>query len=181
MTVAMSPSLRTRRLRLDAFTVGDAAELHELFSDPATHTIGSGPFTDFTQTQQWIANRLAAQREHGLCWYAVRCPESGLLIGNCGMLRGRTGFAEPEIGYEIRASHRGHGYAAEAAAVVLTECRAAGLGRVWATVRPHNVASRRIVTRLGMRLDHVDGDGLQFYVKNWRSRRGPGTTSMGSA
>src|SRR4051812_4707382 len=93
---AMSPSLRTPRLRLDAFTADDAADLHELFADPQTHSIGTGPFTALAQTQQWIVNRQAAQRDHGLCWYALRCADTGLLIGNCGMLRGRTSFAEPE-------------------------------------------------------------------------------------
>ncbi|HWS37602.1 MAG TPA: GNAT family N-acetyltransferase [Actinoplanes sp.] len=165
----MSPSLSSRRLRLDAFTPADVVALHELFSDPATHSVGSGTFTAFEQTEQWIGRRLVAQREHGLCWYAVRCAETGLLIGNCGMLKGRTGFEEPEIGYEIRASHRGRGYAAEAATAVLQECRAAGLSRVWATVRPQNTASRRIVDGLGMRLDHVESDGLLFYVIDLQS------------
>jgi ribosomal-protein-alanine N-acetyltransferase len=95
---AMAPSLRTSRLRLDAFAAGDAAELHALFADPDTNTVGSGPFAAFEQTERWIAHRVAAQRDHGLCWYAVRCSETGLLIGNCGMLKGRTGFEEPEIG-----------------------------------------------------------------------------------
>jgi ribosomal-protein-alanine N-acetyltransferase len=160
----MSPSLRTARLRLEAFTAGDTDELHGLFADPETHSIGSGPFTDVGRTRRWIADRPAAQREHGLCWYALRCPETRLLIGNCGMLKGRSNFEEPEIGYEIRASHRGRGYATEAAEAVLKQCRAAGLRRVWATVRPHNAASRHIVTRLGMRLDHTGSDDLLFYV-----------------
>ncbi|MFC4072007.1 GNAT family N-acetyltransferase [Actinoplanes subglobosus] len=164
---AMAPSLRTPRLRLDAFTADDAVELHALFADPETNTIGSGPFTTFEQTERWIANRVAAQHDHGLCWYALRCPETGLLIGNCGMLRGRTGFEEPEIGYMIRASHRGRGHAAEAAATVLRECRAAGLGRVWASIRPHNGASRHIVTRLGMHVERTESDEkgeLLFYL-----------------
>ncbi|MFD1367326.1 GNAT family N-acetyltransferase [Actinoplanes sichuanensis] len=170
----MSPSLRTARLRLDAFTTDDTAELHELFTDPATHTIGSGPFVALEQTQRWIADRRAAQHDHGLCWYALRCAETGLLIGNCGMLKGRTGFQEPEIGYQIRASHRGHGYAVEAAEAVLQQCRAAGIRRVWATVRPHNSASRRILTRLGMHLDRTASDDrgdLLFYVIETTSAR----------
>lgn len=164
---ALSPSLRTPRLKLDAFTADDAVELHELFADPQTHTIGSGHFTAFAQTQQWIANRVTTQRDHGLCWYALRCSETGLLVGNCGMLRGRVSFEEPEIGYEVRASHRGRGYATEAAAVVLQQCRTAGLTRVWASIRPHNTASRRIATRLGMRVDRTESDergDLLFYV-----------------
>lgn len=162
----MSPSLRTHRLALDAFTASDAVDLHELFADPHTHTVGSGHFTALAQTQQWIANRITTQREHGLCWYALRCSDTGLLIGNCGMFQGRSSVDEPEIGYEIRASRRGRGYAGEAATAVLQQCRTAGLTRVWASIRPHNIASRRIANRLGMRLDHTDRDKrgeLLFY------------------
>ncbi|MBL7255861.1 GNAT family N-acetyltransferase [Paractinoplanes lichenicola] len=165
----MLSSLRTARLRLDAFTAGDAVELHELFADPDTHTIGSGPFTAFKQTERWIAHRLAAQREHGLCWYALRSSETGRLIGNCGMLAGRTGFEEPEIGYLIQASQRGRGYAGEAAGAVLEQCRAARLTRVWASIRPHNHVSRRIATGLGMHVDRTERDergDLLFYVIN---------------
>ena len=164
---AMSPSLGTPRMRLDAFTADDAADLHELFADPHTHAIGSGPFTALAQTQQWIDNRVTAQRDHGLCWYALRCSDTGTLVGNCGMLRGRASVAEPEIGYLIRASHQRQGYATEAATAVLQECRAAGLTRVWASVRPHNTASCRIARRLGMHLDRTENDErgkLQFFV-----------------
>jgi ribosomal-protein-alanine N-acetyltransferase len=61
----MSPSLRTARLKLDAFTAGDAVDLHELFADPDTHTVGSGPFTALAQTQRWIANRVTALNSSG--------------------------------------------------------------------------------------------------------------------
>jgi len=162
----MSPSLRTPRLKLDAFTPDDAVELHHLFADPETHSIGSGPFTAFEQTERWIAKRVTAQREHGLCWYGLRCRDTGLLIGNCGVFEGRTSSEEPEIGYLIRASHRRRGYATEAATAVLQQCREAGLRRVWASIRPHNTASQHIVTRLGMHLDHTDRDELLFYVIN---------------
>jgi RimJ/RimL family protein N-acetyltransferase len=154
-------------MRLTAFTAADARELHELFTDPLTHTIGSGPFHALEQTTEWIFNRVVAQREHGLCWYALRDRASGLLIGNCGMLKGRSSYAEPEIGYMVRASHQGQGYATEAATAVIQECRIAGLTRIWATIRPANSSSRRIAERLGMRVDRTDTDhrgNLLYYV-----------------
>ncbi|MCM4085142.1 GNAT family N-acetyltransferase [Paractinoplanes hotanensis] len=164
---SMLSALHTERLALSAFTEDDAAELHELFADPRTHTIGSGPFTAFAQTTRWIANRVATQREHGLCWYAVRRVDTGQLIGNCGLFASRTGCSEPEIGYLIAEGHRGRGYAAEATAAVLRHCRAVGLRRVWAGVRPRNTASRRVAESAGMSLDHVEIDergDLVFYA-----------------
>jgi RimJ/RimL family protein N-acetyltransferase len=163
----MRAGLTTPRLHLSPFNLTDADELHELFSDPLTYTIGSGPFSSIAQTQQWIRNRISARQEHGLCWYALRDRETGLLIGNCGMLKGRTTYTEPEVGYMIRKTHQGHGFASEAAAAVIDECRSAGIGRVWASIRPHNTPSRRIAERLGMRVertDHDDRGPLIFYV-----------------
>jgi RimJ/RimL family protein N-acetyltransferase len=160
----MRSAVTTARLRLTAFVLDDTSELHEMFSDPVTNTIGSGPFTSVAQTEQWIRHRLDAQAEHGLCWYALRDPGTNRLLGNCGMLRGRTGYDEPEIGYLIDHRSRGLGYATEAATAVLDECRSAGIGRVWATIRPHNAPSRRIADRLGMRMDRDERGDLLFYV-----------------
>jgi RimJ/RimL family protein N-acetyltransferase len=162
----MRPVLTTARLRLRPFRLADAEDLHVLFSDPLTHTIGSGPFTTVSQTEQWIQRRINTRQEHGLCWYALREHDTDALIGNCGMLKGRTSYAEPEIGYLIRKTHQGQGFASEAASAVLDECRAAGIERVWASIRPHNAASRRIAERLGMRVQRTDHDergALIFY------------------
>jgi RimJ/RimL family protein N-acetyltransferase len=163
----MQTLLTTARLRLHPFSLTDAEELHALFADPLTNTIGSGPFTALSQTEQWIRNRISAQQEHGLCWYALREHGTNMLIGNCGMLKGRTSYAEPEIGFMIRKAYQGRGFATEAANAVLNECRSAGIERVWASIRPHNIASRHIAERLGMRVertDHDQGGSLIFYV-----------------
>jgi ribosomal-protein-alanine N-acetyltransferase len=74
------------------------------------------------------------------------------------MLRGRTSYAEPEIGYMIRKTRQGQGLATEAASAVLDECRATGIQRVWTTVRPQNTASRHIAQRLGMRAERTEHD-----------------------
>jgi ribosomal-protein-alanine N-acetyltransferase len=159
--------LVSSRLVLRSFVPGDAAEPHAMLADPVSNTVGSGPFTATEQTERWIRRREDVEREHGLCWYAVRLAGTGELLGNCGMLPGRTGHDEPEIGYLIRADARGQGYAGEAADAVLAECRATGLERVWASIRPGNLASRRIVAGRGFRLDRMERDErgeLLFYV-----------------
>ncbi len=130
--------------------------------------MGSGPFTALSQTQSWIDNRQVAFRDHGLVWYALRLCESGELIGNCGMLRGRSTCVEPELGYMISRAHQGHGYATEAATATMHECALSSFSRVWATIRPVNIASRRIAERLGMTIDRTETDDrgpLIYYVK----------------
>jgi RimJ/RimL family protein N-acetyltransferase len=163
----MRSALDTRRLCLRVFTPADAAELHELFRDPLTHTIGTGPYASIAQTEQWIARRMDAQRDHGLCWYALRDRPAGVLVGNCGLLCGRGSWSEPEIGYLIGHAWRRQGLATEATIAVLAECRRAGFPRIWASIRPDNGPSQRIAERTGMRLHHraVDARGdLLLYV-----------------
>jgi RimJ/RimL family protein N-acetyltransferase len=142
-------AIETTRLELRHFQPSDAPELHDIFSDPMTHTIGAHPFSSLAETQTWIERRMRTFEERGLAWYALRMRDSGVLVGNCGVFIGRTGSLEPELGYEIRVGSRGQGLASEAAQAVLDECFTGGIPRVWATIRPHNGASLRIAARLG--------------------------------
>lgn len=164
----MRGELRTDRLNLCLFNVLDVQDLHALFSDPRTNTIGTGPYTAVEQTERWISNRQEAFEELGLAWYALRLHGSPHLVGNCGMLTGRTGASEPEIGYMVAASYRGRGYASEAAGAVLAECDAAGITTVWATIRPGNSASRCVVERHAFVNDRTEWDekgALIYYVR----------------
>jgi ribosomal-protein-alanine N-acetyltransferase len=162
----MSVRLRTARLDLRLPEASDADELHAVLSDPRTNTIGDGPFTSPGQTDRWIANRRRLHAEHGLAWYLVRLLDDGSLLGNCGMLTTRATVAEPEIGYLIRASHQGRGYATEAARGVLAEAATAGIATVWASIRPANGASCRVIERLGFQVQRTEDDAkgaLRFY------------------
>ena len=139
----------TSRLELRPFRPEDAAELHEIFSDPETHAVGEGPLASLAETAAWISRRAEAERQHGLLWYAVRDRAGGRMLGNCGLFAGRTGSAEPEIGYEIRRSCQGQGLATGAARAVLDDALASGISRVWATIRPQ----RRVPARRGQDRD----------------------------
>ncbi|GGL44908.1 GNAT family N-acetyltransferase [Nocardia jinanensis] len=150
--------LGTTRTILRPFEFADCTELHEIFGDPATHTIGDGPFTSPEQTRHWIHRRIDSRERSGLLWYAVRDSATGLLLGDCGLFAGRTGADEPEIGYEIRRSHQGRGFASEVARAVLQEAAACGVPRVWATIRPKNTASIRVAAKAGFTRHHLGGD-----------------------
>lgn len=169
----MRPSLTSPRLDLAAFGPNDVEELHGIFSDPLTHTIGAGPVRDIQQTRAWITRRLTSHRDLGLCWYALRERTTQRLVGNCGVFAGRTGAVEPEIGYEIRYDSRRRGYATEAATAVIAECARAGLRRVWATVRPTNTASLKVLDYIGMTLHHKEHDEKGNLLYLYRVFRDP--------
>jgi RimJ/RimL family protein N-acetyltransferase len=58
----------------------------------------------------------------------------------------------------VRRDCQGRGYACEAAAAVISECARVHVARVWATVRPSNAASLRVLARVGMQLNRIEHD-----------------------
>jgi RimJ/RimL family protein N-acetyltransferase len=150
--------IETARLRLRAVTPGDVDDLHEIFSGATAHVVGAGAFSAREETRSWVLRRMEVEREHGLVWYVLRDRRTGDLIGNCGLFAGHTGLGEPEIGYEIVRAHRGKGYATEAGRAVLHEADSAGISRVWATVRPRNAGSLRVIMKLGMIFSRSEPD-----------------------
>ncbi len=86
---------------------------------------------------------------------------AGEFVGNCGLtVQEVEGEWCIEAGWHVRSSHRRLGYAAEAAAAVRDAARAAGIEHLIAIIRPRNVASQGVATRIGMTLERkVRKDG----------------------
>lgn len=163
---AMPLTIATEGLKLPDVGGEDVETLHLLLSDSAAHTIGSGPFRDLRQTQEWAARRAVARDRFGFCWYWLRDSGTDRVVGNCGVFPGRTGSDEPEIGHLIDPPFRGQHYATEAAREVLAVARTCGIERLWATVRPGNKASLRILAALGFVEHHrtEDDQGTLIYL-----------------
>jgi [ribosomal protein S5]-alanine N-acetyltransferase len=160
----MPVSTRTQRLKLRLLRPGDFDVVHSLFSSSG-HTIGDGPVTDPAWTREWLEHRQQRYQENGLAWYGL-WESDGTFVGSCGAFLGRCGD-EPEIGYEIDLRWRRRGYATEAVKVVTNAVHAAGHARVWATIRPANVASIRIARAVGYHFDRSEPDSngdLDYYL-----------------
>lgn len=92
---------------------------------------------------------------------------------------------QAELGWTVDPAHSGHGYATEAAAELLRICfEDLGLRRVVALCFADNVASWRLMERLGMRREEhnirdslhrsgewLDGYGYALLAEEWRARR----------
>lgn len=104
-------------------------------------------------TVEDIAQQIRAELEEstpGLL--AVERKVSADLIGYCGLIFQGAGHAdEPELAYELLRDAHGCGYATEAGQAVVNWASGAGYDRLWATVREWNVASRRVLEKLGFR------------------------------
>jgi RimJ/RimL family protein N-acetyltransferase len=115
-----------------------------------------------------IAGQIRAERERpGPGILAVELRATAEVIGYCGLIfRGARPPDDPELAYELLRAAHGFGYATEAGQAVVAWVGEAGYRRLWAQVRDWNVASRRVLAKLGFQetgqvdIDARYGDNL---------------------
>src|SRR5512139_123541 len=108
-----------------------------------------------------------AERPRRKFQLAIMLKASGQLIGDCGIRRVAAGAHEADIGYELAADQWGHGYATEAArAIVRFGFAELNVHRIWAWCIADNVASARVLERLGLKLEGRLRD-KEFFKGRW--------------
>lgn len=149
-------TLHTARLLLRELAPDDAGALHEIErQERVTRFMAFDPQT-LEQSRECIANAVRAQHAQPRRTYdlAVVQLASAALIGRCGLEIRRPEHREAMLWYVLHPDHWGNGYAREAVAAVLDFAFGTlRLHRVWADCDPRNVASCRVVERLGFRLE----------------------------
>lgn len=145
------PTLISERLRLRAWTIGDAGAFHELWGDPRVIWWGHTPTPAASrQKLEEILARCAALPA-GLGWWAVEARDSGRVVGNA-VLQPAPYNDSAEVGYHLSHGAWGSGYATEAACAVLRHGFASlALPLISAVVEVNNDSSHRVISRIGMR------------------------------
>ena len=127
-----------------------------------------GPRTEAAFAESFASNR-AALLEGELGFWTVTLRETGEPAGKCGLSPIDSPAAPVEIrgfaqvGWTLAEPFWGHGYATEAARAVIAHGFAAlGLPVIWSQTSDSNVASTRMMGRLGFErcaaLDYADSD-----------------------
>jgi [ribosomal protein S5]-alanine N-acetyltransferase len=152
--VRVLDTLETDRLILRHSKVGDAAIYRQLWTErdlrvPPHRRINS----EGRPTVEDIAAQIRAERgEPGSGLLAVERKGTADVIGYCGLIiHGNGSPDEPELAYELLRVVHGCGYATEAGRAVVAWASGAGYRRLWAGVWDWNVASRRVLEKLGFR------------------------------
>jgi RimJ/RimL family protein N-acetyltransferase len=164
--------LETDRLLLRRFTEADVDNLVELDSDPEVmRFINGGRPTSREEVQNDILPAFLAyyQRFAGYGFWAAVEKSTGEFLG-------WFHFRPPpgadvdgvELGYRLRRSAWGKGYATEGSRALLRKgFTELGVQRVFAATMAVNLASRRVMEKAGLRLvrtfrqpwpDHIDGE-----------------------
>ena len=144
--------LETTRLRLRPFTADDHDAIHAVYADPEVmRYVGHGAHRTPSETTRALRGYAGALAARGYGFVAVIERSTGAVVGDAGLhpLAGRG--PDVELGYTLARAAWGHGYATEMGAALIDHAFGAlGLPRVMAQVEPDNLASRRVLEKLGM-------------------------------
>ncbi len=148
--------LSTARLSLRQPVQADAGAILGILSNPlVVQHNPSDLLTELEDVEALVRQWLAHWERHGFGNCCVFEETSGRLVGNCG-LRWMTihGDRVLNLMYRFHPSTWGRGYATEAAAALLSWAQdSLPTELVVARVRPTNVASQRVATKIGLRRD----------------------------
>lgn len=176
--------LHTARLTLRALQPGDEEAVFALRSDPEAMRYGSGlPWTDRAVAAKWIAEHAAGFARGEYFNFAIVLNETGAFIGHCGVYALDRQSRRADVGYALLPTQWGKGYAREAVAALLGFAfDTLDLNRLEADIHPDNIASRRLLEKLGfeqdgyMRERWIVGDQVSdsamfgLLAREWRAR-----------
>ncbi len=145
--------LQTERLTLSRLSAADSAFLIELLNQPSfLRFIGDKNVRNEDDARRYLREGPDAMFErYGFCLYRMALKDSETPIGMCGLLK-REQLEAPDIGFAVLTAHEGKGYTTEAARAVLQYgFTTLGLARVLGIANPDNLASHRLLEKLGLR------------------------------
>ncbi|MEZ6196553.1 MAG: GNAT family N-acetyltransferase [Planctomycetota bacterium] len=158
------PVERSERLRLDPIREEDAPLVLRVLDDAEFRRFVAdrGVRTEEDARRYLREGPLAIAAREGFGLWRVSHRDDGRGIGVASILR-RDEYEHPDLGYAIVAEERGRGFATEAGAAAMRIARERlGLGPLLAIVQVDNLASVRVVEKLGFRLERRAGRILVF-------------------
>jgi ribosomal-protein-alanine N-acetyltransferase len=176
--------LTTPRLRLRPFTLTDHAAHAALYSDAEVmRYMPRGPMSPLAARQASLTvltHFIEHWAQHAFGVWAVTDKTTGQLLGQCG-LRFLPELNEVEVLYLLARASWGQGLASEAARAALAYgFDQVGLDRIIALTKPENIASRRVMEKLGMQYEknlHIFNLEAVYYGmmrETWRQHAGTG-------
>jgi [ribosomal protein S5]-alanine N-acetyltransferase len=154
--------LQTERLILREYGPDDFYAVHAYASDPRVAKFVEWGPNQPQDTREFLDACLRDQRTLPRTTYTLALTEAGgAPFGSVALFARRADAAA--MGYVVRPDHWSQGYASEAAAAILHYAFSTlGLHRVQATCRPENLASARVLEKIGMVREDLLRDHIQI-------------------
>lgn len=177
-----APTLHTARLRLRPFTAADAGSLFALHSDANVLRYWDAPrWTEPERAERFIAVCRQMEEEGSGARLAIEDASDAAFVGWCGLTQWNRDHRSASLGYCLNQAAWGHGYATEAARVLLQWAfDTLDLNRVQAQTDTRNAASAHILEKLDFRREGtlredcvVDGEVSDSWVYGLLRRQWP--------
>jgi RimJ/RimL family protein N-acetyltransferase len=163
--------IETERLILRELSTDDAEFILRLVNEPSfIQFIGDKGVRSLDDARQYIlSGPIASYKQNGFGLYLVKLKSTDLPIGMCGLLKRET-LAHVDIGFAFVPESWHQGYALESAQAIFNYGKdVLKLPRIVAITNKDNVASGRLLEKLGLRFDRVidlngKGDITKLFV-----------------
>lgn len=159
--------MNTARLNLREIELEDAPFIFELMNEPPwIRFIGDRGIHTLADARGFISDRLRpSYSRDGFGFWLVELAADQSPLGICGLIK-RPGLEYVDLGFALRESYWGNGYARESSEAVIDFAREqAGLEMLAAIVNPENERSARLLESLGMRFEEMiqlEGEDIEL-------------------
>jgi RimJ/RimL family protein N-acetyltransferase len=136
-------TFRTDRLQFQPLSISDTPFILELNRDPAVMEFLGGPNPDEEGIRAWLKTGVPG-------FVMAEIVETGEPIGWFHLRPERQEPFDLELGYRLKKSAWGKGYATEGSLALLGVARSQGAPSVIATTDVLNLRSRRVMEKIGM-------------------------------
>jgi ribosomal-protein-alanine N-acetyltransferase len=148
--------LKTACLGFRQWSVDDFPLAYALWGDIQVTRFFGGPFSE-EQIQERLAREVASMRAQGVQYWPVFLLADGVFVGCCGLRPYKPEERIYELGFHLRPSHWGKGFAVESARAVIAHAyESLGTEALFAGHHPENFASQKVLEKLGFRFTHEE-------------------------
>jgi ribosomal-protein-alanine N-acetyltransferase len=167
--LAHLPTIETERLLLRKITLSDASDMFEYASNPevSEYTMWS-THTSIEDTKYFLQSLTKMYKRRELVDWGIVHKAEKKFIGTCGFVEWSMTHSRAEIGYALSRRYWGEGYMSEAVnAVIEFGFREMLLNRIMARCEVNNIASARVMEKVGMQLEGILRQHLFVKGRYW--------------
>lgn len=167
--LANLPIIETERLLLRKITLNDASDMFEYASNPevSEYTMWS-THTSIEDTKYFLKSLTKMYKRKELVDWGIVHKAEKKFIGTCGYVEWSMTHSRAEIGYALSARYWREGYMSEAVnAIIEFGFREMLLNRIVGRCEVNNVASARVMEKVGMQLEGILRQQLFVKGRYW--------------
>ncbi|MCC3411046.1 MULTISPECIES: GNAT family protein [unclassified Microcoleus] len=167
--LANLPIIETERLLLRKITLNDASDMFEYASNPevSEYTMWS-THTSIEDTKYFLKSLTKMYKRKELVDWGIVHKAEKKFIGTCGYVEWSMTHSRAEIGYALSARYWREGYMSEAVnAIIEFGFREMLLNRIVGRCEVNNIASARVMEKVGMQLEGILRQQLFVKGRYW--------------